>query len=105
MGLTTSVKKRGKREIIVLDMNEENKAEKIKEVIKKLYEYESTGLKPSQVKRLSESQNDIGCKWCQSYKNIRFVVCNKDGVMLRTAGYVYAGGKCKFCPSCGKKII
>lgn len=94
----------GKKKLCVVGMNEDNKESRIAAVVKKLKDYEDTGLEPSEVKMLLIKQTGYGCKWCERYDSMDFFVRNKNGVVIKTAGNIPAVVKCKFCPNCGRKL-
>lgn len=94
--------KTGKK-LCIIGMTEKNEKTKISAVVQKLKSYEDTELEPAQVKALYK-QSTYGCKWCERYENMEFLVRNENGVILKSAGNVPAGGKCKFCPNCGRKM-
>ncbi len=94
----------GKKKLCVVGMTEDNEKSKIVAVVKRLKEYEDTGLEPLEIKSLLVKQTNYGCKWCERYEYMEFFVRNPNGVVIRTAGNIPAGGKCKFCPNCGRKL-
>lgn len=91
------------KKLFVVGMNKNNEKSKINAVLRRLKSYEDTELSPTEVKELFKQAN-YGCKWCERYENIEFIVRNGYGTILKTSGNVPAGGKCKFCPNCGRKM-